>query len=124
MRETRMPPTNLDVMPPVGLNCTKKEIINVGKLSGFLAILLMLFLSILISGLGISSSGFLTFISSLILALLVSGGLGLWALKTLGKMKNTKSAKFTMQKIEIAKRFVGLHDKRVIHSAKKWSTTR
>lgn len=124
MKTTRMPATNLDVMPPVGMNCTKKEIMSIVKLCIATAPLIMLVLVFILSIVSPVTTGAFIFIFSFGLTMFIAGGFGIWCLKKLGKMKNNKSSKYTMQRIEFYKRFIGLHDKRVIHSAKKWSTSR
>lgn len=124
MSTRKMPATNLDDMPPVGLNCTKKEITSIMKMcvlaTPFVIILLVFFFSVITP----NSSGIFIFIMSFSLSLFITGGSGFWILKKLGRMKNNKSSKYTMQKIESYKRLIGIHDKRVIHAAKKWSTSR
>lgn len=124
MNSRKMPATNLDDMPPVGLNCTKKEIHSIMKLCVLATPIVIIFLVFFLSVVSPNSSGIFVFIISFSLSLFISGGTGFWVLKKLGKMKNNKSSKYTMQKIESYKRLIGIHDKRVIHAAKKWSTSR
>lgn len=124
MSTRKMPAMNLDDMPPVGLNCTKKEIHSIMKMCVLATPILIIFLVFFLSVVSPNSSGIFVFIMSFSLSLFISGGTGFWVLKKLGKMKNNKSSKYTMQKIESYKRLIGLHDKRVIHTAKKWSTSR
>jgi conjugative transfer region protein (TIGR03750 family) len=118
------PPLRLNEPPPVKYNCTKQEFQTLVRIFFGIGVVAYIFILLILLIFNIFSNLAPALVLSLFIAGFGTGWAGFKTIQKLGKMKDTKSAKYVYQLVESYKIKFGFGNKSIIRRTGRWSVSR